>query len=109
METKTIKLVSHNFQAEFFIQILQINGEVAERLIAEGKEQSYWRVIYNYLKGSEFPWTLGAQDRALDLSDNIRGICTSDFIVWATSVLTDCWIYQKGEPFVHGAVEEIVT
>ena len=108
MESKTIKLSNHNFQAEFY---LQINGEVAERLIAEGKEQSYWRVLYNYLKGSEFPWTLGAQGRALDLSDNIRGICTSDFIVWATSVLKDCWIYQKGEQFVHGAgaVEEIVT
>ena len=108
METKTIKLINHNFQAEFFIQV---KGANTEQLIAEGKELSYWRVIYNYLKGSEFPWILGAQDRALDLSDNIRGICKSEFIVWATSVLTDCWIYQKGEQFVHGAgaVEEIVT
>lgn len=107
METKTIKLVSHNFQAEFYLHF----NEVDERLIAEGKEQNYWRVIFNYLKDSEFPWVLGAQGRALDLSDNIRGICTSDFIVWATSVLADCRIYQKGEPFVHGAgaVEEIVT
>ena len=108
METKTIKLINHNLRGEFY---LQISGEVAERLIAEGKEKGYWSTLYSYFKKNLYTWDRGENERASYFLGIIKFLCTSgDFIVWATEVLTDCWLFREGEPvFVQGVVEEIVT
>ena len=59
MKTKTVKLVHHNLQTEFYIQLLIVQGlevsseEATEQLIAEGKGKSYWQRLYKDLKDNQ--------------------------------------------------------
>ena len=108
METNkaTVKLVNHNVEGEFY---LQINGDV-EQLIAEGKENGFWLFLYNYIKDCPYLWELGASERAAFLPYTIRVALSKEFILWSAKVLKRCWILQKEElAFEHGIVKEIVT
>lgn len=120
METKTIKLVGHNFwdghnfQAEFF---LQING-AAERLIAEGKESGFWRYIYYFYASSCNSWIWKTEPNLRkylmsypSLMKNTRRESDGRYLEWASEILVNTSnIFRKYEPVsIEDTVEEIVT
>lgn len=123
METKTIKLVGHNFwdghnfQAGFF---LQINGADTERLIAEGKEKGYWRRIYYFYSSSSNLWiwkTEPALRKYLmsypSLMNNTRREPdgNGEYLMWVEKVVQgSTGMFTKDEPvFAQGTVQDIVT
>lgn len=117
METKTIKLCNHNLQAVFYIQI---NGEVAERLIAEGKDTGFWRRLYYFYIASDNSWiwkTEPALRKYLmsypSLMNNTRREPdgNGEYLMWVEKVVQgSTGMFTKDEPvFVQGTVEEIVT
>lgn len=102
MKTKTIKLI------EFYIQI---NEESAERLIAEGRNQGFWRRLYKFLKEAPaFIWCQSTPKRS-SLLVSILSNENEEFTNWVNELLKeDCWVILATEPvFIQGTVEEIVN
>lgn len=119
METKTIKLVGHNFwnghnfQAEFF---LQINGAYAERLIAEGKERGFWRNLYNFYASSRNSWIWKTEPTLRHYLMSYPSLTrikdgNGEYLNWVKILFQNSTgMFTKDEPmFVQGTVEEIVT
>ena len=66
IDHKTVKLLNHNLQKVFFVQL---NGEVAQHLITEGREQGWWSLLYRDVYSHE---ALLKQDRPEEFMESIR-------------------------------------
>ena len=114
METKTIKLINHNFQAVFY---LQINGEVAERLIAEGKESEAWGRLYADLHKlfSQDPQNNCKNLLRFPLFMVLRNKDAGGECKWLndlyTHLLNSAYVIDpsEGGVFLSNVIEEIVT
>ena len=104
METKTIKLINHNRQAEFFIQV---KGADTEQLIAEGKTIQAWGNLYNDVRRCA-PTALKVGFKLIPfLLEYIKEEYTDEeYLKWATNLLEDGEILQG---ITLNDVEEIVT
>ena len=116
METKTIKLINHNLQAEFYIQI---SGEVAERLIAKGKESGFWKSLYYFYIDSCNSWIWKTEPALRKYLMSYRVLMNTtrrepdgngEYLEWIEEVVRGTTGMFNGNYAVsEGTVQEIVT
>jgi hypothetical protein len=109
IDHKTVKLLN-NLQKVFFVQL---NGEVAERLISEAKERGWWSLLYKDIYSHE---ALLKQDRPEEFMESIRGSFSYRlnanplYLEWLELVHKEGRLIPSTWAIgVQGVVEEIVT
>ena len=109
VDHKTVKLLNHNLQKVFFVQL---NGEVAERLISEAKERGWWSLLYKDIYSHEALLKQGPEE----FMESIRGSFSNRlnanplYLQWLEVVHKEGRLIPSTWAIgVQGVVEEIVT
>lgn len=112
IDHKTVKLLNHNLQKVFFVQL---NGEVAEQLIAEGKERGWWSLLYKDIYSHE-ALLKQKEWRTEEFMESIRGSFSYRlnanplYLEWLELVHKEGRLIPSTWAIgVQGVVEEIVT
>jgi hypothetical protein len=110
IDHRTVKLLNHNLEKVFFVQL---NGEVAQQLIAEANGRGWWSLLYKDIYSHE---ALLRQDLPEEFMESIRRSFSIRlnpdplYLEWLEIVHKEGRLVPSTWAIgVQGTVEEIVT